>query len=84
MSYVIVEYPPAILALSKEVAQHPEIWELMNSHPATDWAARVGAIAAYCGLILDGAYVSSDIEYIARKCTEFLYQKRTSIILPVH
>jgi hypothetical protein len=81
MSYSIVEYPPSILALSKELANHPELWPLLDTQGATDWAGRVGAIAAHCGLVLDGAYVSSDIEYIARKCTEKLIQSRTSNII---
>ena len=81
MSYSIVEYPPSIIALSKELTNHPNLWPLLEEYAATDWAGRVGVIAAHCGLVLDGAYVSSDIEYIARKCTEKLMHSRTSNVI---
>ena len=82
--YTLDLYPQSLIDLNKELAHHPEVWPLMEEHPVADWPQRFGAVAAYCGIGMDEMYHPKDLENLAELLTKKLFEKRTSIILPVN
>ncbi len=77
----IVYIPTEFLELRKEVSNHPTLLSRLQELPPEgdigDW---IGCIAAYCEIILDGAYSVEDMMKIADRCTERLRDKRTLVI----
>jgi len=67
-------YPEEVIALNRELANglHEPLRKILHDLPTdTSFAERIGHIAAYCDLILDGEYMPEDI---AKICGEL--QKR--------
>ena len=75
-------FPEELIALNREVSEHPPLIEILANLgvPASDWIMRVACIAAYCEVILDGAYSETDIRLLCDTLTNMLKEKRAIII----
>lgn len=78
----LVYFPEEVIALNAEVCNHPDLCETLSRIPPQEVGERLGAIATYCGVIVDGVLETED-DYIqfADEFTRRLIEKRTLIIL---
>ena len=91
MAWQIEQWPDEVIALNKELANglHQSLAQILeNVDPATSFAERIGHIAAYCDLILDGQYMPEDIANICGELCKRLEAKRVrpaaQVILPLN
>lgn len=78
-----LEYFPAeIIALNREVGNHPDLMKILSEQPNKDVYIRLAEIATYCNILMIGDYSRERILQVCEECTKVLYQKRTSIIVP--
>lgn len=72
--------PEEFIQLGRELALHhdPELYKLIGE--GNDFTERLGAVAAYCEILLDGLYDEDDLRKIADRCTRKLQEKRTLIL----
>jgi len=76
-------FSPARIALMREVNKHPPLIELLGTIPADDWPARIGEIAAYVVIIMDGMYLPHELEKLYDILYEKLWRKRmTRVVSP--
>lgn len=56
--YVFEFFPEGYNVLQKELCTglHPKLEELLSKHPVDELDVRIAEIAAYVGVVLDGAY----------------------------
>ena len=40
-------WPDELIALNREVANHPKLMELLANHPAAEWEIKMAEIALY-------------------------------------
>lgn len=81
----IVMFPPEILNLQIETAKHPPLVEQLREDASEDFGTKLGTIAAYVGVVLDGDYTGLDILAICVKLTDKLYDKRSgNVIVKLH
>jgi len=79
-------FDPRRTELAQEVKNHPELAEIlanMQSEQGIDsseFELRLAACASYCGIILDGEYLPSDLNKLCGILVEKLRKKRTIII----
>lgn len=78
MAYLVLFSEPRI-ALNREVANHPELMELLQKHPANEFEIRLAEIASYCEVILDGVYSQMELDKLCDILYKKLIQKRTPI-----
>ncbi len=77
----IVYIPREFQELRKEVSNHPSLLSrLQELPPEVDVGDWIGCVAAYCEIMLDGAYSAEDMMKIAERCTERLRDRRTLIV----
>jgi hypothetical protein len=72
-----------MIALNREILEHPELQENLSYHPNDTWDVRLGRIAEYVGIVLDEV-VSTDeeVDAICEACTRLLRKRREIIITP--
>ena len=75
-------FPAQIIALNREVANHPALMKILSEQDNKDVYIRLCEIASYCNILLIGDYTHARILEVCEECTKVLYQKRTSIIIP--
>lgn len=87
----IVMFPDEVIQLNKELATpyHPELVAILHKLPSNvSFQERLGHIAAYCDLVLDGMYSPDDIAGICDELANRLYLKRKApeaqVIVPLH
>ena len=73
--------PQQLLDLDEEAQKHPDLLEKLSVHPPNEMHIRCAGIAAFCGVVLDGAYTEDDINKLAEILTNKLRSRRTGIIL---
>lgn len=67
----LVFFSESRIQLQKEVRNHPKLCELIADHPVTEFEEIIAEIAAYCNVIMDGAYYPEDLD----KLCDILYWK---------
>ena len=67
-------------ALNKEVTNHPELMPLLAACPPDDLGARLGEIAAYCNIVLDGVYTPAELDNLAGILVHRLKERNTVIV----
>lgn len=75
-------FSEAEIELRKEVRHHPELLAIIAMADAHDFYEALAHIAAYCGIVLDGAYTQDDIDMLCKELAGLLYTKRTSVAVP--
>lgn len=82
MSYQIY-FPPEVMALQAEIQYHPKLLEqLCKCDTRADMADKLGEVAAYCDVALEGMYDNDSLLKLCRILLGRLQTKRTGIILP--
>lgn len=76
-------FPESMIALSREMAHHPELVRIINEENKgdTDPVVRFVTVLTYCGMVVDGTYSHADLEALADICFKKLVQMRTPLIL---
>lgn len=73
----LVYFPQSIQELQKEVLEHPELMEqLGNLEDWADYGDKIGVVAAFVNVVLEGWYGQKDLELISEKLVEKLRMKR--------
>ncbi len=67
------------IALQREIKKHPDLMELLAEHPIEEFEIRLAETAAYCNIILEGAYTPEDIDGICELCVKDLVAKRMPV-----
>ena len=73
-------FSPSRLLLQEEVALHPELAPHIAQFPASEFELRLAAVAAYCGVIVDGLYDPDEIDRFCEILVVKLQEKRTLIL----
>lgn len=91
MPMEIEMFPDEVIALNRELANglHPQLAAIMHElPPQVSFQERIGHIAAYCDLILDGEYMPDEIAKICGELVKRLEKKRempaAQVILQLH
>lgn len=71
---------PNFVALREALLQHPDLYDLCALQP--DFESIIAEIAAYCNILLDGAYTKDEIIKLVGTLAERLVSKNT-LIIPV-
>lgn len=74
-------FPESRIALSREVAEHPPLLELLQKHPQAEFEIILAEIASYCEIVLDGTYSQEDLDKLCDILFKRLRAKRSSILL---
>lgn len=80
MPIVIERFPEEFIELAKEIQLHPNLLFELATSDAETFSDKLGVIAGYCEIILDGYYDRDDLIKIAGKCIEILREKRTLVL----
>jgi hypothetical protein len=73
----IETFPEEVLALQEEVQQHPELLKQLCQLPAgSDIGDKLGEIAAYCEVILDGMYDNDSLLHLCGVLLKKMQAKR--------
>ena len=67
--------------LNSEIMKHPELMELLSRH--NDPAINLSHVAAYCEIIVEGAYTEEECNVLAEILTQRLVAKRTGSLIVV-
>lgn len=79
---MIIEYfKPEFLALQEELKNHPKLQKLLANHSADEFELKLGEIAAYCKVIMDGYYTPEALQKLAGILTMKLQEKGKIILL---
>lgn len=76
MSIKIQMFSNAQMAMNREILQHPLLREQLLEDTSRDEGMRIGIIAAFVGIVMDGAYSQSDLERLYGIITWKLREKR--------
>ncbi len=81
----VVFFPEELIALNKELSfpEHEVLAKILAQVPADEIEMRIGQIAAYCEIMLDGVYDHDGIMQIAKICTGRLQEKRGKVQIPL-
>lgn len=79
-SKVRLEYfTPARVALHTECNRHPILVGLLKAlGTKADWADKIGEIAAYCNVAMEGLYSNEDLEILYPQLTKRMVDTRLS------
>lgn len=77
----IVMFPELAIAVDTEIQlHHPELLKLLSKYPARHLESKVAAIAAYCGLGVDGTFAEKDLDRLFQIIYDKLKQKSTVVV----
>lgn len=75
-------FPEVFIELQKEIQQHEKLLiNLLQLPKDSPMEMKLGEVAAYCGIALDGVYTQEDIENLCEILVKKLRQKRTPLVL---
>lgn len=77
---VLEFFHPARIALAQEVKQHQDLKELLAEIPAEDFELKLASIAAYCNIVLEGAYYPSELDRLCELLLTKLQAMRVETI----
>lgn len=72
-------FPEELIALKKEIQNHPDL--LIQLYGVATFDEMLGTVAAYCEIVLDGAYTAEDILKIMDICVRKLKEKGSLIVV---
>jgi hypothetical protein len=80
MSTKLEFFHPSRIALNLEVKNHSGLLELLAQYEQDDFIGKLGEIAAYCNIALDGVYSQGDLDKLCDILCGKLRKKRSIII----
>lgn len=79
MPPVILEFfPPSVIALNEELLNHPPLTSMLR--PDMSLEEKLGHIAAYCDVGVDGYYLEDEIETLIYLLLQRLKNKSAIVI----
>ena len=72
-------FPPVALELQRELENHPTLTAIIT--PGMTLEEKIGHIAAYCNVILDGDYLEEDLEKLFHYLLHKLRKKSAIIVM---
>jgi len=84
MPKILQHFSEARIALMREASKHEDLVELLSQYSLDEdsWPDRVGEIAAYVGVIMDGMYFEKELENLYPILFNKLRKKSTIIVVP--
>lgn len=80
----IVMFPPQVIALQAEIQQHePLLIQLLQMPKDSPMEEKLGTVAAYVDIVLDGVYSEADIFALCDVLVARLKRKRGKLVLDV-
>jgi len=83
MATQIMLIPRYWVELNRELAHHPELMAALSHYGMHELLEKLGEIAAYCSVLLDGYYMEDNVEHIVVGLTQKLRDRRASNIIVV-
>lgn len=75
-------FPEVFIELQAEIQQHEQLLiNLLQLPKDSPMEVKLGEVAAYCQIVLDGMYTQEDVEKLCGILLKKLKQKRTPLIL---
>jgi len=83
MAHIIEMFPESRIRLDRELRfpEHEPLWDLLAQVSPHEFHLRIGVIAGYCEVILDGEYTPSEIDKLCDILVTRLQEKRTGFKL---
>ena len=81
-NYILQYEEDWMIELNRETKNHPKLLELLADFPYEEVGQRVGCIAAYCNVIVDGYLSQGQLKMLCELCLRRLREKRSIIISP--
>ena len=78
MPLIIEYFPPAVIALNEELINHPMLTQMLR--PEMPLEEKLGHVAAYCNVELDGYYLEDEIETLIYLLLRQLKEKSIIIL----
>jgi len=75
-------FPESLQALRVEIANHPDLLQILHNQSDKDVYMQISEISAYCGILLEGDYSKEDVIRLADKLVWKLKSKNSLLILP--
>ena len=69
-------FPDEIIALNREVVNHPKLQERLANHGMAEWEIKLAEIALYCEVIVDGDYMPEQMVHLSGILLKKLIEKR--------
>ena len=77
-------FPPVFLALQEEIQNHQALLaNLLQLPKDSSMEMKLGEVAAFCGIILDGFYDEEQVIEICEECIKRLRQARVELIADI-
>jgi len=77
-------FPPVFLALQEEIQKHQALLvNLLQLPKDCGMEMKLGEVAAFCGIILDGDYNEKEIIELCEECVKRLKQARAELIADI-
>lgn len=73
-------FHPARIALQAEIKYHLRLVDQLGIYNSSDFAGKLGEVAAYCNVVLDGMYTPEDLNKLCDILIIALKKKRTIIL----
>lgn len=80
MAIIIEMYPPVVLELQLEMEKHPLLTNQLN--PNMSLEEKIGTIATYCGVVVDGSYSEKALEGLFELLLKRLKDKSCLLVTP--
>ncbi len=80
MAIKLEYFNPERIALSMEVKNHQPLMEQLALYEMDDFGGKIGEIAAYCNIAMDGVYSQEDLDRLCKILYRKLLDKRKVII----
>jgi hypothetical protein len=75
-------FPEVFIELQREIQHHESLLiSLLQLPKDSPMEMKLGEVAAYCDIVLDGDYTQKDVENLCKVLLKKLAQKRSSIII---
>ena len=79
----IVMFSQARQALAKEIIEHPKLMDVLSTNPTADFEEKLAAVAAYCGIAVDGEFTQKEVDTLCELCLKELKKRNVQILLPI-
>lgn len=77
---VLEYFHPARIALQTEIKHHARLIDRLGIYHTDDFSGKIGEVAAYCNIALDGMYTPEDLDNLCDILVVSLRKKRTIIL----
>lgn len=77
-------FPEVVQALQEEIQKHQGLmYNLLQLPKDSPMELKLGEIAAYCGVVLDGVYTEQEVLELMEKCLHELRKARVELVTDI-